>query len=379
MEPVHQAALRASGGAVRSSEQIRTTQKWKDLSAFFLNSSYDEEGNRLLHIAVETAKRGKDPPGQVCRALLAAKADPTLRRDNGDMALHIAAEAGLVGIYQMLRDAISLQLDASQLEELELNDTAGHTKRTPHTLLRQSNIRQKLVAHEVARDERPFWLRVGFMAFHHAFLLARLEMEDENEAPPLMSRYRECSRESLKRLLGECGIDEDAASLAAQVKEKLEHLENAGAAADAQGSTSPQHFDGIFDQASLESLPASPFAFSRRTSPDGDLISIVSASYAPSREPSKVSQARSKTNQVKFAKEAEKQANREPAFKHQQRLHMMPTAQKAQATLHLLPTVQKIQAPKSPPEPQASGRSSQQGSARRPSLPKVTTRTPTGK
>eukprot|EP00971_Amphidinium_carterae_P307983 6120733-Amphidinium_carterae.1 len=58
-----------------------------------------------LHLAVHSSVKGVDPSGQVCKVLLAAKANGSARRKNGDTPLHIAAAGGHQSLYLILKKA----------------------------------------------------------------------------------------------------------------------------------------------------------------------------------------------------------------------------------------------------------------------------------
>ncbi|CAJ1375567.1 unnamed protein product [Effrenium voratum] len=167
------------GAIYRGQESLRSLQfskidtgQWKEA----LRERFGPSKWTLLHYAVKVL-RSADPAGQVCRALLAAKADPRLADADGETPLHWAAAGGHAKAYeQLVQAAYRLEAEhrgpaAEPLEPL-LQETQKALRRQ---LLRDT---QGTAAKEVADDDAK-WLQAGLLAFKHAVLFRRLVGESQ--------------------------------------------------------------------------------------------------------------------------------------------------------------------------------------------------------
>mmetsp|Transcript_73435 Transcript_73435/g.203942 ORF Transcript_73435/g.203942 Transcript_73435/m.203942 type:complete len:1612 (-) Transcript_73435:131-4966(-) len=133
-----------------------------------------------LHIAVRAALTF-DPTGQVSRALLLAKADPTLASSNGDTALHLAAETGSSELYDHILQAIHVAHDPDTVALLQSRE--NQWGQDPKDLLRRTIGRGEMrQLGDEEYDEEDILKRSVFMAFGHNVLLNRLEIIRENKA-----------------------------------------------------------------------------------------------------------------------------------------------------------------------------------------------------
>lgn len=140
-----------------------------------------------MHYAVKVLKSA-DPAGQVCRALLMAKADPRLLDLEGETALHWAAADGHETAYEsLLQGAYRAEAEDQTLvamgrgSEVETNvpELQAHVAETTR-VLRRRTWRQKALAPVRCRDEgTTYRLQAGFLAFKHALLCKRLVFSQE--------------------------------------------------------------------------------------------------------------------------------------------------------------------------------------------------------
>ncbi|CAE7529320.1 Ankrd17 [Symbiodinium natans] len=147
----------------------------------------------LLHFAVKVVAN-VDPAGQVCRALLMAKADPRLASAVGDTPLHFAASDGCSEIYDELARA-TLKLEAEDAVRGRLVGGAGAAEEAGSAELlaeTQKILRRRLVRQEVesedwrrsADEDTSKWLQAGLLAFKHAVLQQKLRRERDEGRPP---------------------------------------------------------------------------------------------------------------------------------------------------------------------------------------------------
>eukprot|EP00928_Gymnodinium_smaydae_P030703 TRINITY_DN22757_c0_g1_i1.p1 TRINITY_DN22757_c0_g1~~TRINITY_DN22757_c0_g1_i1.p1 ORF type:complete len:1758 (-),score=323.58 TRINITY_DN22757_c0_g1_i1:336-5531(-) len=126
-----------------------------------------------LHMAV-WACAGKDAEGHelyyrstfnVCRALIRANADPMAQTSKRDTPLHLAAQRGIVDLYDDLVDELSAAMDPDKLELLETK-IQNNEEQVPYDLLNQ-NQRTRKVRGLFLDEERlePTLLRTAFLAF----------------------------------------------------------------------------------------------------------------------------------------------------------------------------------------------------------------------
>jgi len=139
-------------------------------------------GSTMLHLAVEAAGDGIDPAGQVCRALLRAGADPCARTAKRELPLHIAASIGHPAIYNMLLEALAVHLGSDLAAQAVAQDDRNDFGQAPGNLLERSMIRQELREEKVAAGEAEMLKRLGFFAFEHSRLLARVRSWREEQA-----------------------------------------------------------------------------------------------------------------------------------------------------------------------------------------------------
>jgi len=149
----------------------------------------------LLHYAVKVL-RSADPAGQVCRALLLAKADPRLLCADGETALHWAASLG----HQQVLDALAqgahrAEADDQTLQSIgrgdevdwDLPDAEVLVSDTQKALKRQLlriEAEKGMVAKPKRDDDGMMWLQAGLLAFKHALLCKRLTCVEPQESSP---------------------------------------------------------------------------------------------------------------------------------------------------------------------------------------------------
>eukprot|EP00435_Cladocopium_sp_Y103_P018679 s1847_g4.t1 len=124
----------------------------------------------LLHYAVKVL-RSADPAGQVCRALLVAKADPRLLCADGETPLHWVASLG----HQQVFDALA------QGEEVDVNLPVAEVLVSET----QKALKRQLLRVETEHGvDAIHWLQAGLLAFKHAVLCKRLIFRDPQETSP---------------------------------------------------------------------------------------------------------------------------------------------------------------------------------------------------
>jgi len=132
---------------------------------------------------VQSASDGRDPSGQVVRALLLFRADPAARTAKRDLPLHYAAGGGLHEVYAALLEAMAEAAGgdhaaARRIEREATNDWG----QAPREMLKNRLICQGLREEQAASQDAEMLLRVGFFAFQHSRMVSRLRLWQNDQA-----------------------------------------------------------------------------------------------------------------------------------------------------------------------------------------------------
>lgn len=139
--------------------------------------------NTPLHLAVEAARDGVDPAGQMVRALLRARANPGAKTSKGDTPLHVAAAACLAPIFTMLEQSLGAEQTALLAEE------ANEFGQKPIVLMKRAQLKS---AEEQRQTEEggEVLLRAAFLAFVRCALLPRLDDWRHQAASNLLEAFK---------------------------------------------------------------------------------------------------------------------------------------------------------------------------------------------
>lgn len=168
----------------------------------------------LLHYAVKVL-RSADPAGQVCRALLQAKADPRLLCADGETPLHWASSLGQQQVFDALaQGALRAESEDQTLQAMGRGEEVdvslpmaevlvSETQKALKRQLLRVETEHGVVAKPKNDDDAIPWLQAGLLAFKHAVLCKRLVCRDPQETSPGPSPQRRTSAklkvEALKR------------------------------------------------------------------------------------------------------------------------------------------------------------------------------------
>ncbi|CAL1133769.1 unnamed protein product [Cladocopium goreaui] len=168
----------------------------------------------LLHYAVKVL-RSADPAGQVCRALLQAKADPRLLCADGETPLHWASSLGQQQVFDALaQGALRAESEDQTLQAMGRGEEVdvslpmaevlvSETQKALKRQLLRVETEHGVVAKQKNDDDAIPWLQAGLLAFKHAVLCKRLVCRDPQETSPGPSPQRLTSAklkvEALKR------------------------------------------------------------------------------------------------------------------------------------------------------------------------------------
>lgn len=142
----------------------------------------------LLHMAAD-AMNDTDPSGQMAKALLALKADPSLKNTKNQTPLHSVAYVGHEEIFNKMLTTLELigyDLDTIEGEEENVPLVAETRQALYRTLKKKEKAEGKKKEKEgLSKDDKAdtiFFLNIGFLGFVHAWRLAQLMAQRQTDA-----------------------------------------------------------------------------------------------------------------------------------------------------------------------------------------------------
>lgn len=135
-----------------------------------------------LHMSLSRACLKADPVGQVCRALLLLRADPTVADCVDESPLHRAATAGNMSLYAEVFAGIAIRLQGEALAQVFATTMKNQYGQVAANLAERSKLRGEMQKQGPANEGAllmvtgmELLLRAAFSAFRHAALEAQLD------------------------------------------------------------------------------------------------------------------------------------------------------------------------------------------------------------